>query len=73
MRLIRQLLAAARQRLEDAAREVRIAALSASVRAEVDAGRIALALEAFDAMRREVMARSPQQIARMERRQGLRK
>ena len=73
MRLIRQLLAAARQRVEDAAREVRIRNLVAAEKAEYRAGRVGLAVEAWMALKAEINARSPQQIARMERRQGLRK
>lgn len=68
MRLIRQLLAAARQRLEDAAREVRIRALAASVDVEKAAGRHDLAREAWQALKDEINQRSPEQVARMERR-----
>jgi len=73
VRLISQMLDSAFERLQDAAREVRIVALAASVEIEVACGRPALAHEAWDAMQAEINARSPQQIARMERRQGLRK
>lgn len=71
MRLIRQLLAAARQRLEDAAREVRIRNLAAAVAAEKAAGRRALAHEAWEALVCEIAERSPAQKARMSRRKGL--
>lgn len=66
-----RLIAALRQRIEDAAREVRIQALCASIRVELAAGRHAMVLEAYAALVDEIKARSPQQIARMERRRGL--
>lgn len=66
-------IAAARQRLQDVMREVRIRSLSASVSAEMAAGRKDMAREAWAEMVKEINARSPQQIARLERRQGIRK
>lgn len=64
MRLIHRI----RQRWLDWRRERRIADLAACCCFEAAAGRRALAEEAWDALRREVAARSPEQVARMEAR-----
>ncbi len=64
MRLIRRI----HQRWLDWRRERRIADLAACCAFEVAAGRPKLAKEAWHAMRREVLARSPEQRARMGRR-----
>lgn len=55
------------QRLQDVMREVRIRSLGASVTAEMAAGRKDMAREAWAEMVKEINARSPEQIARMER------
>lgn len=64
MRLINALLT----RLDDWLREVRIRALAASVDVEKAAGRHDLAREAWQALKDEINQRSPEQVARMERR-----
>ena len=59
---------ALKERWLDWRRERRIADLAACVEIERDAGRLGLAQEAFEAMTAEIRRRSPQQVARMERR-----
>lgn len=68
MRLIHRI----RQRWLDWRRERRIADLAACCAFEAAAGRRALADEAWDAMKAEIDARSPEQVARMQHRMGLR-
>ncbi len=58
-------------RWRDYRRERRIADLAACVAIERDAGRLGLAQEAFEAMAAEIRQRSPQQVARLERRRGI--
>lgn len=64
MRLIDALLT----RIDDWLRELRISALAASVEFHADAGQPGLAEEAWKALCEEINQRSPQQVARMERR-----
>ena len=67
MRLIR----AIRQRITDWRREVRINDLAACCLMEAEQGRIRDAMFAWKAMKAEIGRRSPQQVARMERKQRL--
>ena len=67
MRLIDALLT----RIDDWLREVRIRSLAASVDFHTDAGQPGLAAEAWQAMQDEINQRSPEQVARIERKRGL--
>lgn len=60
------------QRITDWRRERRIRQLAELVKYMVAHGERAEAADAWQQMRAEILARSPQQIARMERAQGLR-
>jgi len=61
-----------RQRIVDLAREYRIACLAAKCNWLFDQGQIADAQDAWLEMAAEIRARSPEQVARMERAKGLR-
>lgn len=65
------MIAALLQRWADYRRECRIQALGRAICFELAAGRHRLAVEAWKAMKAEIYARSPGQIARMHRRKGL--
>lgn len=60
------------QRIHDYLRERRIARLRREVTAHVNARNCAEALASMRLMADEINARSPQQVARMERKKGLR-
>ncbi|WP_057917067.1 hypothetical protein [Lysobacter antibioticus] len=68
MRLISSL----RQRREDWKQETRIAVLANEVKRRMASGQIVLARLSQNELRDEIARRSPEQIARMERKRGLR-